>query len=188
MIGDLQRRKADHYFSLLDEDESGAIDGEDFETHADRLAQVRSLTDPAARAALHRRVLTWWEHLQTVADLDDNDQITHEEWIIYWEGLQASVERGGDARSRALNSLAEAGRHTFDAMNTTDAGAVTEAEYRDWLLAWGVEDHRSAAFQRLDRDDAGILSEDDLVQATREFYLSNDPDAPGNVLYGPLPD
>jgi hypothetical protein len=70
-------------------------------------------------------------------------------------------------------------------MNTTEEASVTEAEYLDWLTAWNVETDR-ADFDRLDRDNTGGLTEEDLVQAVQEFYLSNDPDAPGNVLYGEL--
>jgi Ca2+-binding EF-hand superfamily protein len=42
------------------------------------------------------------------------------------------------------------------------------------------------AFTSLDRGSKGYLTEQDLVVAVQEFYLSDDPDAPGNVLYGPI--
>ena len=59
--------------------------------------------------------------------------------------------------------------------------------FSNWLAAWDIGQHE-AVFQELDREDTGSLTEEDLVEATKEFYLSNDPNAPGNVLYGALPD
>jgi len=61
----------------------------------------------------------------------------------------------------------------------------TPEEYAAWLAAWGAEGHEEA-FQRLDRGDKGFLTEEDLIVAVHEFYLSEDPNAPGNVLYGTL--
>jgi Ca2+-binding EF-hand superfamily protein len=187
MIGDLQRRKASYYFALLDDDENGFVEADDFERRADRLAESRGVDDPEARAELRHRVMSWWEHLCALADLDDDDRITRGEWQTYWEALQASVERDDEEGARTRRSLERAARRTFEAMNTTDTDPVTEAEYTEWLSAWGVEGG-TAAFERLDRDGTGVLTEDDLVAATKEFYLSNDPDAPGNALYGVLPE
>jgi Ca2+-binding EF-hand superfamily protein len=186
MLGDLQRRKASHYFSLIDEDGNGLVEANDFERRADRMADARDVSDPDARAALRKRVMNWWEHLCALADLDDDDRVTREEWQTYWEALDASVDTDENASNETLQSLERAARGTFQAMKTSDADHVTEDEYTAWLAAWGIE-AQASAFDRLDRDGTGVLSEDDLVKAVKEFYLSNDPDAPGNVLYGELP-
>ncbi|TDD81987.1 hypothetical protein [Actinomadura rubrisoli] len=41
------------------------------------------------------------------------------------------------------------------------------------------------AFARLDRDRSGFVSRAKLPQAVREFYCSDDPEAPGDWLNGP---
>ncbi len=186
MLGDLQELKASHYFDLIDEDDNGLVDARDFELRADRMAEARNVHDPEARAELRDRVMTWWEHLCALADIDDDDRVTREEWETYWEALQASVNQAEAENSRTLQSLERAARGTFQAMNTTDTPHVTEEEYAEWLQAWGMPESK-AAFDQLDRDGTGVLTEQDLVQAVKEFYLSNDPQAPGNVLYGELP-
>lgn len=186
MLSELQRQKASHYFSLLDENQDGLVDAEDFERRADHLADAHGITDPEARAELRRRFLGWWGHLCALADLDDNEVITREEWATYWEALQASVEQDGDTSTRTLESLERAAESTYRAMNTRDDPPVTQDEYLAWLNAWGAE-ASADPFHRLDREDTGVLSETDLRAAVKEFYLADDPDAPGNVLYGPLP-
>lgn len=185
MLGDLQRRKAAHYFDLIDADDNGLIEPADFEWRADRLAEALDVTGPEARDRLRRRVLLWWEHLSTLADANDDGRITREEWRMYWERFKVAVSMGSNRRS--IEKLKRVARHTFRAIDRTDSGRVTEEEFSNWLAAWDIEEH-DTVFHRLDRDDTGVLTERDLTEATKEFYLSNDPDAPGNVLYGTLPE
>lgn len=187
MVGPLQRRKASYYFALIDEDDNGYVEANDFQLRADRLAETRNVTDPDAQTALRRRVMKWWDHLSALVDVDDDHRVTTKEWQDYWVALQDGVDQGGEAKADVLRGLKQAARATFRAMNTTDGDEITEDEYTDWLVAWGV-DENNASFDRLDRDNSGGLTEDDLIQAVKEFYLSNDPEAPGNVLYGELPD
>ncbi len=186
MIGNLQRRKASYYYDLIDEDGNGFIEARDFELRAERMADARNVTDEEDRAKLKERVMTWWEHLCVIADFDDDDRVTREEWETYWESIEAGVNQEGEGSERTLESLEEAARGTFRAISTSE-GPVDEDEYADWLAAWGVEENGSA-FQRLDRDGSGVLTEENIVEAVKEFYLSNDPEAPGNALYGELPE
>ena len=185
MLGHFQRQKSHHYFDLIDRDEDGFIDGEDFKLQANRLADRRDLDDED-RDALKNQMLGWWEQLCNTADANEDDQVSREEWDRFWEAINATVEDGTDEEeAQMLESLERAAKVTFRTIDTTDSGEITESEYEDWLAAWGAEGS-DEAFDRLDRDDTGALSEEDLVKATKEFYLSNDADSPGNSLYGML--
>jgi len=184
-LGDLQRRKAAHYFALIDTDGNDLIEREDFQRRADRLAETLNVDGEAERERLQRRVMLWWEHLSTLADANDDGRITRHEWEMYWERFKIAVSMGSNHRS--VERLERVARHTFRAIDRTDSGRVTEEEFANWLAAWNVGQHETV-FRRLDRDDKGYLTEEDLTKAITEFYLSNDPDAPGNVLYGELPD
>jgi len=185
MLGDLQRRKAAYYFDLIDEDDNGVIEAADFRERADRLAESLDVSDGEERAQLRRRVMQWWQHLSTLADENDDGQITREEWRMYWARFKVAVSMGSDRQS--ISNLQKAARYTFRAIDRTGSGRITEEEFLNWLAAWDVEADETV-FRRLDRDDDGYLTEADLAEATTEFYLSNDPSAPGNVLYGELPE
>lgn len=185
MLGDLQRQKAAHYFDLIDEDGNGLIEPADFERRADRLAEAFGITDEAERSRLRRRLLLWWEHLSTLADKNDDGRITREEWEMYWERFKIAVSMGSNRQS--LGKLERVARHTFRAIDRSGTGRVSKEEFSSWLQAWDIDRH-NAVFHRLDRGGKGFLTEEDLTEATKEFYLSNDPAAPGNVLYGELPE
>lgn len=64
---------------------------------------------------------------------------------------------------------------------------LSSSEFRRLLWAWGQsEEHALAAFNSLDLDKGSQLSEREMLEALEEFYLSEDPHAPGNTLFGPL--
>jgi len=185
MLGHVQRQKAHHYFDLLDHDEDGAIEAEDFDIQAQRLTDERDLSD-ADQEALREQMRSWWRQLCATADVNDNDQISRSEWEDFWTAIQRAVEEGTEAeRTQMIESLEQSARVTFRAIDASGSGAITEVEYADWLAAWGAEGS-ATAFEALDRNGDGTLSEADLEAATREFYLSNDADAPGTLLYGTL--
>ena len=185
VLGDLQRRKAAHYFDLIDADGNDLIEAADFQRRADRLAETLEVTGEEERTRLRRRVMLWWEHLSTLADANDDGRITRHEWEMYWERFKIAVSMGSNRRS--IEKLERVARHTFRAIDRSGSGKVTQEEFSNWLAAWDIGQHE-AVFRELDREDTGSLTEEDLVEATKEFYLSNDPNAPGNVLYGTLPD
>lgn len=185
MLGDLQRRKAAYYFDLIDEDDNGVIEPADFELRADRLAETLQVVAEEEREELRRRIMGWWEHLSSLADANADGQITRDEWRMYWTRFKVAVSMGNNRRS--IENLERAARHTFRAIDRSNSGRITEERFLNWLAAWDVEADRSV-FRQLDRKGTGYLSEEDLAEATTEFYLSNDPSAPGNVLYGELPD
>lgn len=185
MLGHFQRQKSHHYFDLIDRDEDGYVNGEDFEIQADRLADERDLPDDD-REALRAQMQGWWNQLCATADVNDDNRVSRTEWEQFWDAIQATVEEGNDEeKAQMMNSLERAGGVTFRTIDSTDSGEVSEAEYADWLDAWGGSGSEEA-FKHLDRAGDGYLTKEDVVEATKEFYLSNDADAPGNLLYGML--
>ena len=185
MLGHVQRQKSHHYFDLIDRDEDGFINSEDFEIQADRLADERDLSDED-REALQEQMLNWWNQLSATADVNEDDRVSREEWENFWDAIIATVEEGNEAEEeRMLDSLEQSAKVTFRTIDTTGSGEITEEEYSEWLSAWNA-DGSEEAFAELDRNGDGTLSEEDIVEATKEFYLSDDADAPGNMLYGTL--
>lgn len=184
MLGDIHERKARYYFTLIDEDGNGLIEVNDFALRAQRLAESQNLTGEEERDALRQQVLAWWDHICTVADFDGDVRISLPEWRAYWRSIQRGIERG---ERETLQTLKRAAKGTLQAIDRDGTSRVTHREYADWLAAWGATGSEEA-FRRLDRGDKGFLTEADLVVAVEEFYLADDPAAPGNALYGPLPN
>lgn len=70
-------------------------------------------------------------------------------------------------------------------VDTDGDGRIALADYDAWVRAWGFEFDVETIFKELDVDGDGFLSRDEMVRLAKDFYLTNDPEAPGNVVYGP---
>lgn len=184
-LGTVQPRKAAYDSDLIDEDDNGLIEPADFRLRADRLVEAFKVTDETERARLPEHLREWWDHLSTLADADNDGKITREEWRGYWMRFNVAVSRGD--RRQSIENLERTARKTFRTIDHTDTGRISREEFSTWLKAWDV-DQGGSGFRQLDREEKGFLIEEDLAEATTAFYLSTDPAAPGNMLYGELPD
>ncbi|MBF8189874.1 EF-hand domain-containing protein [Nonomuraea sp. K274] len=121
-----------------------------------------------------------------------------------WSTLARALERDGDsgiARTDFRTGMTAAfvtGEHyepvfrpaTVAVAELCDGdrdGKIGPGEFRTMLCAFGVAyDDVDEAFDRLDRAGRGTLTVDELVLAASDFYRSDDPNATGNWLFGPL--
>jgi Ca2+-binding EF-hand superfamily protein len=66
-------------------------------------------------------------------------------------------------------------------------GRISPQEYALFLKAYNVDERLfDDIFRHLDLNGDGYLSRDEIFKLVREFYLSDDPQAPGNWLVGPF--
>ena len=75
----------------------------------------------------------------------------------------------------------------FRLIDADGDGVIGPQEYRD-LMASVFVDAASAdqAFARLDTNGDGVISHDEFTQLYRDFFTSDDPDAPGSRFWGPF--
>jgi hypothetical protein len=66
-------------------------------------------------------------------------------------------------------------------------GRLDENEYATILWCYGIADADArAAFRHLVTDGSGYLTNAAMEKVFAEFFRSDDPDAPGNWMIGPL--
>ena len=114
-------------------------------------------------------------------DSDGDGQVSIEEALEGFDGLQADEQRFREV-------IVEPSFSSFDLIDTDHDGAITAEEYRSYLVALTVDEATAeTAFPHLDLDGDGLLSRDEFVQLTEEYYTSDDPDAAGSWSYGKSP-
>ena len=91
----------------------------------------------------------------------------------------------------ALNNFEKAIGHIVNgllgALDRDGSGTLSQDEYVGMYEALGIPPSTSSeGFKRLDRNGSGQISHEEFNQALSEFYLSADPNAPGNWLLGPV--
>ena len=182
MLTDLQKRKLTKFFKVSDADGDGVITTRDPEQVAKNLAELRGLKpgSPEYEGFYSGYVLYQNDFIQAV-DLDENGEVTLKEWLAYHEELLQDEKRFESTALMAASFM-------FDLMDQNGDGKLTLDEYRSWMRAFRIaeQDITAEVFQKLDLNEDRTLSKEQLLRLIREFYYSDDPEARGNWMLGPL--
>lgn len=181
MLTDLQRRKLTRYFRVYDIDDDGRIRAADFERVLENVRILHGLApDSPAHRELREAYLRRWEALRTSADVDGDGGVDLDEWLDYWTRVLES-----DDRYEA--EVATVVRRLFQLFDTDEDGVLGPREFADFFGIFGLStDLARLTFRGLDADGDGVISHGEMETIGHEFYRGDDPEAPGNRLYGPL--
>lgn len=181
MLTELQKRKQAAQFRSLDLNHDGFYEEADVAEFARRICEVLEFPPGSpeyafirSRIGASRRLEAFRDFYKAKGDrlsLDDylelGDIIIHDDVLFdqtiteQVQGVIGLWDRDGDKRLSA-----------------------DEFVKLEWCYGVGEETAR-AIFQHLDRDGDGYLTIQECKQDAEEFYRSNDPDVPGNWLFGP---
>jgi Ca2+-binding EF-hand superfamily protein len=177
---DLQVRKLHRWFASFDTDGDGVIDVLDFTGMAQVYCEAYEVPPRSATwRRMHHHALIVWRALEQRTGAAQPAKLTREEWVA-WLGTSEYTDfilRAAIPFSQMAFSIADG-----DGDGRCDVYELMAAQRRSGMSE--EEIHR--AFDRLDQDGDGYVTENDFEQAHREFYFSDDPSAPGNYLAGEI--
>lgn len=185
---ELQKDKLMHMFELLDVDGNGVLEYDDFRMVVDTMAEERGLDKSSRRylslVASNKRL---WKMFSRSLDANNDGSISLAEWLAFHikAFISDPLENGVDPEfSAALDSTA---RFFLELLDSDGDGVVTVDDYIMFCGAYNVgENEARIGFEMFDRDGNGQLSQDEVVKMVKEFYLSDDPEALGNLFFGSL--
>lgn len=178
MLTDLQIKKLTRYFQVLDIDDDGELRASDFERIAENVRVLHGESDSNGHSALHGAYMARWKRL-AAADADGGGGVDVDEWLAFWQVTLSSDE----AFEREVRSVAD---RLFTIFDLDDDGAIGVREFADFYGIFGLPvTLAETIFEELDANGDGALTREELIEATREFYRSDDVDARGNFLFGP---
>ncbi|MEU8622499.1 EF-hand domain-containing protein [Streptomyces sp. NPDC048623] len=170
----LKKQKFSVLFDWFNQGKDGHLKQDDLQEMAGRFAGLAK-DDHASATAVRNSFEAWWQLLLEHGDGDGDGRISRDEFIAVM---------GTDVVEGAIFTMADA---LMQALDTDGDGTLSRTEYVSMYDGLGIaREHSEAAFERLDRDGNGVISSDEWRLALREFYLSTDPEAPGNWLLGPV--
>jgi Ca2+-binding EF-hand superfamily protein len=174
----LQEAKLTHYFRLVDIDGDGYVTASDWAEIGRNLASLRSLKQytPEYDGILSVMGSIW---ARLVANAAETHRASLAEWL-YNEDVNA-VNNSAEDYEMFVNTITR-GVHRLLA---DEEGRLGFDEYVDLVVSFWVPPQEAIeGFQRMDADGKGYISEDDFVDRVFEFHRSDDPEAPGNWLFG----
>lgn len=187
MLSDLQRRKLTHKFRIFDLDGDGWIEASDFRGVVDRLARLRGWEEGSEPVeSLRAEYAEFWKALAAMAEPREPDRIDLDDWLDYY-GAALDFEREISGPDHVTCTPRSTMGLVFDVLDRDGDGAISRREYREFCRAYRIElPAKGDTFSRLDRDGDGRITRSEMLDLVSDFYFSDDPQAPGNRLFGSI--
>lgn len=179
MLTDLQKRKWTRLFKVYDANGNGTVEKADFEQIFHNLAGARDLSPSTPEyEQLHAKFMEDWEYLRQDADKNNDGQVELEEWLEH-----------GDRRINSpdmYQTNQDMANDVFELLDLNGDGSISLEEYKIVYRGWRIPaDLAEEIFPKLDLNGDGSISKDEFVELVRQFHTSDDPNAPGNLFFGP---
>ncbi len=175
MLSSVVQRKTTALFRLFDTNGDGYWERSDFEQWVERFAREQGL-DPGSSEvqALSGVYMQLWEALR-MADTDGDDRVTLDEALAFQDQ---------HFTPETVTSFAQV---IFPVLDSDRDGGIGLDEYRNLLKSSSLDPSvADEMFPRLDADGDGRISRSEFEQLYREYFLSDDADAPGSSFWGPF--
>lgn len=180
MLSDLQRDKLTRYFRVYDVNDDERIGPADFLRVVENVRILHGLKDGSpAHVAIRNGYLNRWESMRTSADTDADGGVDLDEWLAYWREVVEDDERYEEEVGSHIDRILQ----IFD---TDEDGILGVDEFCDFYGVYGLSTSLARdVFAGLDANSDGTVSREELRDMADQFYRGDDPEAPGNLLFGP---
>jgi len=182
MISEFQKKKYIHFFNLLDSHKNGYLHVDDFSEIAERIRMGLGYPEGSDKHKfLAEKSAHFFHRLLSSTPHDGNQIITQKEWInyLYNEIVTANDEEELEEFEEFIIGF------LFDMFDDNHDGYISTDEYVDMFVVYGIDIKYSAkAFLNLDVNKDDRLSRNELIHSFETFLLSDDPEHPGNWIFG----
>jgi hypothetical protein len=181
MVNSMQAVKFNQLFCIY-AGTSEVISQAGFEAYLERIRHEFGWNHTDATfLGLRGQLLGHWALLLRYADTQQDGVIDREEYHTFMGAMVMQMVATGD-----YTDLDNTARQWFTLLDGDGDGKVGAAEYQRFLNIDGYADvDAREVVAYLDRDGDGLLTEAEIVEAHREFFVAADPFARGNYLFGP---
>lgn len=178
MLTDLQIRKLTRRFNVTDLDGNGVLEYADFDRFSRNVCTILGIgLDTPQHLDIAAVMNTWWDQMCQSMDQNHDSQITLDEWLAFHEHAIA-----GGVFTPLIEGMTEGGLKYFD---VDGDGKLSAAEFGIFFQAMELDSALAdEVFRRLDSDGDGYLNPAEAYQRVEEFFVSDDPNAPGNWMFG----
>jgi hypothetical protein len=180
MLSETMKKKLTMHFHFQDLDRDGFVEQADWEQCARNLADMRAWqpASPEYEAIVTKHVQIWTNFWKP-ADLDNDGKVSLDEYLQ----LADTQRKQGTVTLDLISDLFGA---IFDIIDLDGDGQITLQDYKQYFKAWGLDEELAEqAFSHLDINGDGRLSKSIFIQFGANFFINDEPNLPGNWLFGP---
>lgn len=183
-ITQLQSQKIRHFFKVLDNNGNRILQPDDFKDVARKICQAVDL-DPASSEYELTMVQSYRMFIQIMTDLgkEEDLEITMDEFEQFFENNLVSISVDNPAPIQGY--ITRSVNYIFNLFDRNKDGFISIDEYVKMFEIYGIDTSYSiTSFQKLDLNSDEVITKEELVKAFAEYFLSTDPNSPGNWIFG----
>ena len=184
MLSDLKTRKLTKLFSMYDTQNTGVLQLSDFERIVHKLADLRGWYpgSPEYENLLNKYAYRWVTmrgNIKRWVNQKIGNKIHLDEWLRYHEMVQQD-ETYHQETTTLFNLL-------FDVIDLDNSGNLDRSEWKLLFQVFNIPVvYVEETFTKIDTNQDGSLSKEEVFPLLEEFYYSDDLDAVGNYIFGPF--
>ncbi|MCB8926859.1 MAG: EF-hand domain-containing protein [Ardenticatenaceae bacterium] len=177
MASELQQKKWANMFNMFDVNGDGKIEQADFDLFHSRLYEMRGIGPGDAQFdELNGRFAGFAQALQ---QMTQSESVGMDDWINFLSGVANAPQK-----YQIVRPISEA---IFGLWDLNGDGHVSLSEYRKLCTVMRLgEEYADQIFTKLDLNQDQRITVDELITLSDEFFVGDDPAAPGNLFFGPL--
>lgn len=181
MVSDFRKKKILHVFNtLFDSNKSGSIDKNDLEGIASKIAKVRGYQPGDAKfKEILESLQTIWNLLQQRGDADNDGQVSAKEWIEICDEYAKNPNAPQQWQNACMKFI-------FDIEDSSKDGSIDANEFSTIYASFGVNKQEAVqAFNKLSKGKSSV-NWSEFQELWKEYFTSEDPNAPGNFIFGKI--
>ena len=184
MLSELRTRKLTKLFAMYDAQNHGVLQFSDFERIVHKLADLRGWKIGEERYDKLKnkyayRWITMQAEIKKKIHKNMDYKIDIDEWLKYHE-----LAFQDESYRREVTIFAEL---IFDIIDLDRSGKLDQLE---WMTLYQVFNipvvYANESFEKMDYNHDGLLSKEEFLPLIEDFYCSDDSNATGNEIFGPI--
>ncbi len=178
MLNPIRERKLRYLFQILDRNHDGVLSRQDFEQLIGEITKMRAWKWGTSQyEELHFFWMGFCNRLEVWADQNGDGKITEAEWLWYLEQMLDRFE--ASYIQKAFTNI------TLKVMDFSQDNRVSIEEFTKFYQVYEIDPTEAVqAFFHLDLNKDDYLTKDELTTLLNEFFYSENPQSPGNWLWG----
>jgi Ca2+-binding EF-hand superfamily protein len=182
MLKSIQKKKLSHFFNVLDYKKNGHLREDDFTGIGENTCFYLSIPHSSKDYDnIIERSKDLYKQLIKGLNKTYGDTITMDEWLNYFDHEIIAVRNVSLLQEYVQITV----KYIFDLYDQNHDNLLSVEEYADMFSIYGIDITYSAkSFLQLDKNHDYGISKQELTNAVKEFFVSPNPEAGGNWIFG----
>lgn len=177
MATEMQKKKWANMFKMFDINEDGKIEQTDFDQFAERMAKMRQAE--MSSPPFGNMLAGFTGLLQAFEQMTGSKSISLDQWVGFWSNVAQNPEM--------YQTIRQTSGVIFSVLDADGDGQVSLEEYRKLCGVMRLEPtYADGIFAKLDLNQDAMISMDELMTLADQYFVGDDPNAPGNFFFGPI--